>query len=51
MVVFDKGKVFIEKMDIVGLGFINFYMNNGYLIKLILFVFEVGEYYGEINVG
>lgn len=32
---FDKGKASIEKLDIAGPGFINFYMNNQYLTKLI----------------
>ncbi|QOQ54821.1 arginine--tRNA ligase [Bacillus amyloliquefaciens] len=48
---FDKGKASIEKMDIAGPGFINFYMNNGYLTKLIPSVLEAGEHYGETNVG
>ncbi|MBT2573061.1 arginine--tRNA ligase [Bacillus sp. ISL-51] len=48
---FDKGKASIEKMDIAGPGFINFYMNNSYLTKLIPSVLEQGEAYGETNVG
>lgn len=43
---FDKLKVFIEKIDIVGFGFINFYMNNFYLIEFILMIVKVGEVYG-----
>lgn len=37
---FDKGKASIEKLDIAGPGFINFYMNNQYLTKLIPAVLE-----------
>ncbi|MEW4970731.1 arginine--tRNA ligase [Bacillus stercoris] len=48
---FDKGKASIEKMDIAGPGFINFYMNNQYLTKLIPSVLEAGEAYGETNIG
>ncbi|MBY8911758.1 arginine--tRNA ligase [Bacillus sp. YC2] len=48
---FDKGKASIEKLDIAGPGFINFYMNNSYLTKLIPSVLEQGEAYGETNVG
>ncbi|MCG3231276.1 arginine--tRNA ligase [Bacillus subtilis] len=48
---FDKGKASIEKLDIAGPGFINFYMNNQYLTKLIPSVLEVGEAYGETNIG
>lgn len=48
---FDKGKASIEKLDIAGPGFINFYMNNQYLTKLIQSVLEAGEAYGETNIG
>ncbi|MEC0766718.1 arginine--tRNA ligase [Bacillus atrophaeus] len=48
---FDKGKASIEKLDIAGPGFINFYMDNQYLTKLIPSVLEAGEAYGEINIG
>ncbi len=51
MASFDKGKASIEKMDIAGPGFINFYMNNSYLTKLIPSVLEAGEHYGETNIG
>lgn len=40
---FDKGKASIDKLDIAGPGFINFYMNNQYLTKLIPAVLEAGE--------
>ncbi|MEC1651552.1 arginine--tRNA ligase [Bacillus vallismortis] len=48
---FDKGKASIEKLDIAGPGFINFYMNNHYLTKLIPSVLKAGEAYGETNIG
>ncbi|PRS08792.1 arginine--tRNA ligase [Bacillus atrophaeus] len=48
---FDKGKASIEKLDIAGPGFINFYMDNQYLTKLIPSVLEAGEAYGETNIG
>ncbi|MCY7978218.1 arginine--tRNA ligase [Bacillus inaquosorum] len=48
---FDKGKASIEKLDIAGPGFINFYMNNQYLTKLIPSVLKAGEAYGETNIG
>ncbi|MFP7231305.1 arginine--tRNA ligase [Bacillus subtilis] len=48
---FDKGKASIDKLDIAGPGFINFYMNNQYLTKLIPSVLEAGEAYGETNIG
>ncbi|MGF7534571.1 arginine--tRNA ligase [Bacillus mexicanus] len=48
---FDKGKASIEKLDIAGPGFINFYMNNQYLTKLIPSVLEAGGAYGETNIG
>ncbi|ATH93604.1 arginine--tRNA ligase [Bacillus glycinifermentans] len=48
---FDKGKASIDKLDIAGPGFINFYMDNQYLTKLIPAVLEAGEAYGESNVG
>ncbi|MDO3662307.1 arginine--tRNA ligase [Bacillus sp. C28GYM-DRY-1] len=48
---FDKGKASIDKLDIAGPGFINFYMNNHYLTKLIPSVLEAGEAYGETNIG
>ncbi|QHZ45253.1 MULTISPECIES: arginine--tRNA ligase [Bacillus] len=48
---FDKGKASIDKLDIAGPGFINFYMDNQYLTKLIPAVIEAGEAYGETNTG
>jgi arginyl-tRNA synthetase len=48
---FDQGKASIEKMEIAGPGFINFYMNNRYLTDLIPNVLEAGDNYGETTVG
>lgn len=48
---FDKEKGSIEKIEIAGPGFINFYMNNSYLTDLIPNILKAGESYGEINVG
>ncbi|MEK3806829.1 arginine--tRNA ligase [Bacillus sp. FSL H8-0547] len=48
---FDKGKASIEKIEIAGPGFINFYMNNSYLTDLIPSILDAGEAYGEVNIG
>ncbi|MBE4907727.1 arginine--tRNA ligase [Bacillus luteolus] len=48
---FDKSKASIEKIEIAGPGFINFYMNNGYLTDLVPTVLEAGQAYGETNIG
>ncbi|RBP94632.1 arginyl-tRNA synthetase [Cytobacillus firmus] len=48
---FDSTKASIEKIEIAGPGFINFYMNNSYLTDLIPAVLESGDQYGETTVG
>ncbi|MCY8231297.1 arginine--tRNA ligase [Priestia endophytica] len=48
---FDKTKASIEKLEIAGPGFINFYMNNSYLTDLIPVVMKAGDAYGETKVG
>lgn len=48
---FDQSKASIEKIDIAGPGFINFYMNNNYLTDLIPTILTAGEKYGETTVG
>jgi arginyl-tRNA synthetase len=48
---FDKSKASIEKIEIAGPGFINFYMNNSYLTDLIPTILGAGSKYGETNVG
>ncbi|NPC94485.1 arginine--tRNA ligase [Bacillus sp. WMMC1349] len=48
---FDKSKASIDKLEIAGPGFINFYMDNQYLTNLIPAVLQAGEAYGETNTG
>ncbi|MBT2681809.1 arginine--tRNA ligase [Bacillus sp. ISL-35] len=48
---FDKNKASIEKIEIAGPGFINFYMDNSYLTDLIPAILEAGDNYGESKVG
>lgn len=48
---FDQTKASIEKIEIAGPGFINFYMNNAYLTELIPTILEAGEKYGKSNFG
>ncbi|MBM7704093.1 arginine--tRNA ligase [Metabacillus iocasae] len=48
---FDKTKASIEKIEIAGPGFINFYMNNSYLTDLVPTILDAGEAYGETNTG
>ncbi|WP_201714499.1 arginine--tRNA ligase [Rossellomorea arthrocnemi] len=48
---FDQSKASIEKMEIAGPGFINFYMNNEYLTDLIPMILDQDQEYGESNAG
>ncbi|MBA2175234.1 arginine--tRNA ligase [Halobacillus locisalis] len=48
---FDKSKASIEKIEIAGPGFINFYMNNQYLTELVPTILEAGDKYGRTNAG
>ncbi|MDF0726653.1 arginine--tRNA ligase [Cytobacillus sp. S13-E01] len=48
---FDKSKASIEKIEIAGPGFINFYMNNSYLAELVPTILKAGPHYGETNLG
>lgn len=48
---FDSSKASIEKIDIAGPGFINFYMDNAYLNNLIPAILQAGAAYGESLVG
>ncbi|WP_404446212.1 arginine--tRNA ligase [Sutcliffiella horikoshii] len=48
---FDQSKASIEKIDIAGPGFINFYMDNAYLTDLIPTILKAGTDYGRSNVG
>ncbi|UOY91261.1 arginine--tRNA ligase [Ectobacillus sp. JY-23] len=47
----DQTKASVEKIDIAGPGFINFYMDNSYLTDLIPAILQAGEAYGETNTG
>jgi len=48
---FDQSKASIEKMEIAGPGFINFYMNNEYLTDLIPLILDQDHEYGQSNAG
>ncbi|MFD1735130.1 arginine--tRNA ligase [Bacillus salitolerans] len=48
---FDKSKGSIEKLEIAGPGFINFYMDNSYLTELIPTIIKAGDSYGETATG
>ncbi|TFD92910.1 arginine--tRNA ligase [Jeotgalibacillus sp. R-1-5s-1] len=48
---FDQSKASIQKVDIAGPGFINFYMDNSYLTDLIPAILTAGDAYGETNTG
>lgn len=48
---FDRTKASIEKIEIAGPGFINFYMDNSYLTALIPLVLEASDSYGESDFG
>ncbi|TRZ36666.1 arginine--tRNA ligase [Niallia circulans] len=48
---FDQTKASIEKVEIAGPGFINFYMNNSYLSDLIPTILKAGDAYGETSFG
>ncbi|MGM0875128.1 MAG: arginine--tRNA ligase [Bacillota bacterium] len=48
---FDKEKGSIDKIEIAGPGFINFYMNNSYLTDLVPSILKAGSSYGETNIG
>ncbi|MDE5414656.1 arginine--tRNA ligase [Alkalihalobacterium chitinilyticum] len=47
----NKEKASIEKIEIAGPGFINFYMDNVYLRDIISAVLQAGEEYGQTNIG
>lgn len=48
---FDQTKASIEKIEIAGPGFINFYMNNSYLTELIPLIITASDTYGESDFG
>ncbi|OXS55773.1 arginyl-tRNA synthetase [Bacillus sp. V-88] len=48
---FDQSQASIEKMEIAGPGFINFYMNNEYLTDLIPLILDQDQEYGQSDAG
>ncbi|MGG4166010.1 arginine--tRNA ligase [Rossellomorea vietnamensis] len=48
---FDQSKASIEKVEIAGPGFINFYMNNEYLTDLIPLILDQDQEYGQSDAG
>lgn len=47
----DQTKASIEKVEIAGPGFINFFMKNDYLGDLVSTILEAGKDYGKTNTG
>src|SRR5690625_7759133 len=47
----DHSKASIEKVDIAGPGFINFFMKNDYLGELIPTILQAGVTYGKTDAG
>ncbi|HET7578804.1 MAG TPA: arginine--tRNA ligase [Bacillales bacterium] len=48
---FDKEKVSVEKIEIAGPGFMNLFMDNRYLTKLVPTILEAGEHFGSSDAG
>ncbi|MGP4059200.1 arginine--tRNA ligase [Halobacillus sp. H74] len=48
---FDHTEASIDKIEIAGPGFINFYMNNQYLTELVPAILDADEEYGRTNSG
>ena len=48
---FSQESASIEKIEIAGPGFINFYLNNSYMTDLIPTILEAGDKYGESQSG
>lgn len=48
---FDRSKASIEKIELAGPGFINFYMDNSYLTDLIPTILSEGSEYGRSDAG
>ncbi|AGC69488.1 arginine--tRNA ligase ArgS [Thermoclostridium stercorarium subsp. stercorarium DSM 8532] len=42
---------YIDKVEVAGPGFINFYFNNEWLYRTLRLIDEKREHYGEINIG
>ncbi len=47
----DVSEASIDKIDIAGPGFINFYMDNSYLTELVPAILEAGDEYGRSDAG
>ncbi|MBU9724318.1 MULTISPECIES: arginine--tRNA ligase [Bacillaceae] len=47
----DMGRASVEKVDIAGPGFINFFMKKDYLAKVVSTVLEQGEKFGSTDFG
>ncbi|ASK62048.1 arginine--tRNA ligase [Virgibacillus phasianinus] len=47
----DKTKASIDKVEIAGPGFINFFMENDYLGGLVSTILQAGDDYGKTNAG
>lgn len=47
----DQSKASITKVEIAGPGFINFFIDNNYLTRLIPVILAAGDDYGKSNVG
>ncbi|WP_100009839.1 arginine--tRNA ligase [Lentibacillus sediminis] len=47
----DKSKAQVEKVEIAGPGFINFFMKQDFLEEVIPAILEAGETYGRTNTG
>ncbi|AMQ21917.1 arginine--tRNA ligase [Geobacillus sp. JS12] len=48
---FDRERVSVERIEVAGPGFINFYMDNRYLTAVVPAILQAGQAYGESNVG
>ncbi len=46
-----KEQVYVERIEIAGPGFINFYMNKSFLYGVVNQIFEQGDDYGRVNIG
>lgn len=47
----DKGKAYIERAEIAGPGFINFFMDKSFLCRIVSDVLRQGENYGRVELG
>ena len=47
----DTNGTYIEKIEIAGPGFINFYLNNNWLYDVLKLIEKMGDRYGSVNIG